>query len=176
MDLFEAPFIAIRSFLETGGQVLWAILAVTFLLWTLIIERLYFFRASVPKIIENYLREWQERSDKTSWHAHKIREMLISEFRIEVRKYLKIIQVLMVLLPLLGLLGTVTGMIQVFNVMAVAGTSNARLMAAGVSAATIPTMAGLVAALSGFYFAMSLQRRAKDKVQVLEDSLLIHQV
>lgn len=81
----------------------------------------------------------------------------------------------MVLLPLLGLLGTVTGMIQVFNVMAVAGTSNARLMAAGVSAATIPTMAGLVAALSGLYFASSLQRRAKDKIQILEDSLLIHQ-
>lgn len=175
MDILEAPFVAIRNFLETGGQVLWAILAVTILLWTLIIERLYFFRTVVPRIIEDCLHEWQARSDKASWHSHKIREMLISEFRIEVRKYLKIIQVLMVLLPLLGLLGTVTGMIQVFNVMAVAGTSNARLMAAGVSAATIPTMAGLVAALSGLYFASSLQRRAKDKVQILEDSMLVHQ-
>lgn len=175
MDILEAPFVAIRNFLETGGQVLWAILAVTILLWTLIVERLYFFRTAVPRIIERCMREWQARADKTSWHSQKIREMLISEFRIEVRKYLKIIQVLMVLLPLLGLLGTVTGMIQVFNVMAVAGTSNARLMAAGVSAATIPTMAGLVAALSGLYFAASLQRRARDKIQLLEDSLLLHQ-
>lgn len=175
MNLLEAPFIAIRSFLETGGQVLWAILFVTILLWTLIIERLYFFRNGVPRLIEKCIREWAGRKDKDSWHSGKIREMMISQFRIEVRQYIKIIQVLMVLLPLLGLLGTVTGMIQVFNVMAVAGTSNARLMAAGVSAATIPTMAGLVAALSGLYFASSLQRNAREKIQLLEDLLVIHE-
>jgi biopolymer transport protein ExbB len=49
--------------------------------------------------------------------------------------------------------------------MAFVGTSNARLMAGGVSAATIPTMAGLVAALSGFYLAIYLQRRANAEVQ-----------
>jgi biopolymer transport protein ExbB len=63
-------------------------------------------------------------------------------------------------------------MIQVFNVMAVAGTSNARLMAGGVSAATIPTMAGLVAALSGYYFAGWLQRRADDEIQKVADLLV----
>jgi len=49
----------------------------------------------------------------------------------------------------LGLLGTVTGMIEVFEVMAQSGSGNPRSMAAGVSKATIPTMAGMVAALSG---------------------------
>ncbi len=77
----------------------------------------------------------------------------------------------MAILPLLGLLGTVTGMIQVFNVMAVVGTSNARLMAGGVSAATIPTMAGLVAALSGLYLAVYLQRRANKAAHVITDIL-----
>ncbi len=77
----------------------------------------------------------------------------------------------MAILPLLGLLGTVTGMIQVFNVMAVVGTSNARLMAGGVSAATIPTMAGLVAALSGLYLAVYLQRRANKATHVITDIL-----
>lgn len=38
---------------------------------------------------------------------------------------------------MIGLLGTVTGMISVFDVMAVQGTSNARLMAAGISMATM---------------------------------------
>ena len=47
------------------------------------------------------------------------------------------IKTLMAVLPLLGLLGTVTGMVQVFDVMAITGTGNARLMAGGVSAATI---------------------------------------
>ena len=77
----------------------------------------------------------------------------------------------MVLLPLLGLLGTVTGMIQVFNVMSFVGTSNARLMAGGVSAATIPTMSGLVAALSGFYLAIYLQRRANAEVRHVQGLL-----
>ena len=59
--------------------------------------------------------------------------------------------------------------------MAVAGTSNARLMAGGVSAATIPTMAGLVAALSGLYFASALQRRADHEIQAFKDSLEIEE-
>ena len=32
---FDAPFIAIRSFFEAGGDVLWAIFAVTMLMWSL---------------------------------------------------------------------------------------------------------------------------------------------
>jgi biopolymer transport protein ExbB len=83
------------------------------------------------------------------------------------------IKTLMAILPLLGLLGTVTGMILVFDVMAFAGTGNARLMAGGVSAATIPTMSGLVAALSGLYLATYLERRAGKEVQRFEE-LLVH--
>jgi len=79
----------------------------------------------------------------------------------------------MAVLPLLGLLGTVTGMIQVFDVMAFTGTGNARLMAGGVSAATIPTMSGLVAALSGLYLATYLEQRADNKIKHAED-LLVH--
>jgi len=49
-------------------------------------------------------------------------------------------------------------MIQVFDVMAFSGSSNARLMAGGVFKATIPTMAGMVAALSGLIFATIFPR------------------
>ena len=49
-----------------------------------------------------------------------------------------------------GLLGTVTGMIEVLQVMACNGGGDARAMAGGVSKATLPTMAGMVVALSGF--------------------------
>ena len=53
--------------------------------------------------------------------------------------------------PLFGLLGTVTGMIEVFQVMAFNGGGDARAMAGGVSKATLPTMAGMVVALSGVF-------------------------
>jgi biopolymer transport protein ExbB len=60
----------------------------------------------------------------------------------------------------MGLLGTVTGMIEVFEVMAISGSGNPRSMAAGVSKATVPTMAGMVAALSGVAMSAYLQGRA----------------
>ena len=75
--------------------------------------------------------------------------------------------------PLLGLLGTVTGMVEVFDVMAFTGSSNARAMAAGVSKATIPTMAGMVASLSGLYFSSALERRAKRSMQRVSDDMVL---
>lgn len=171
MYFLEEPFISIRSFFEAGGNVLWAIFVVTMLMWTLIVERFWFFRAVLPRIIRSTVGEWDARPEKLSWNAAKIREQMISEVSVKSHRYISIVQVLMVLLPLLGLLGTVTGMIQVFNIMAIAGTSNARLMAGGVSAATIPTMAGLVAALSGLYLTAHLKKRADGVVKSLEDVL-----
>ena len=74
---------------------------------------------------------------------------------------------------LLGLLGTVTGMVEVFDVMAVTGSSNARLMAAGISKATIPTMAGLVASLSGLIFINTFDRNVQKASHRISDDLLI---
>jgi biopolymer transport protein ExbB len=55
--------------------------------------------------------------------------------------------------------------------MAISGTSNARSMAAGVSRATIPTMAGMVGALSGVFLVTLLTRLVKDELNRLEDGL-----
>ena len=165
------PWIAIRSFFEAGGNVLWAIFAATVIMWTLIIERIWYFRTGLWPEITAAHEEWIHRANKSSWASRKIRRQLISEISTSAKHNVATIQVLMAILPLLGLLGTVTGMIQVFNVMAVAGTSNARLMAGGVSAATIPTMSGLVAALSGLYLAVYLKRRADHAASIITDML-----
>ena len=70
MYFLEAPYIAIRSFFEAGGDVLWAIFAVTILMWTLIIERLWFFRSVLPRLFASTLHEWESREDKISWQSH----------------------------------------------------------------------------------------------------------
>lgn len=173
MGIFSDGFAAIRSFFEAGGDVLWAIFAVTTLMWTFIIERLWFMSRILPGRIEQTLRAWQDLPELSNWQQSSVRRQLISEVAIEARRYLVLIKTLMAVLPLLGLLGTVTGMIQVFDVMAFTGTGNARLMADGVSAATIPTMSGLVAALSGLYLATHLEQTADRRVQLAED-LLVH--
>ena len=84
------------------------------------------------------------------------------------------IKTLVAMCPLIGLLGTVTGMISVFETMAQQGTGNPRLMASGISMATIPTMAGMVAALSGVFFSSRLDAKVKLAKAKLIDSLPHH--
>ena len=78
---------------------------------------------------------------------------------------------LVALAPLLGLMGTVTGMIEVFEIMAITDGADAKAMSAGVSRATIPTMAGMVASLSGILFTSGMDRRAARAVQEVDDRL-----
>ena len=78
---------------------------------------------------------------------------------------------LVALAPLFGLLGTVTGMIVVFDVMAFTGGGDAKAMAGGVSQATVPTMSGMVAALSGVFGLTYVERSAEREKHLLEDHL-----
>jgi biopolymer transport protein ExbB len=172
--LFETFIAPIRDFFETGGNVLYGILFVTILMWTLIVERIWFYYFVLPAKARETEQAWNDRPDTHSWYARQIRQQMVSEVGVDCRRYLPIIKSLMAILPLLGLLGTVTGMISVFDAMAFAGTGNARLMAAGVSRATIPTMSGLVAALSGLYFVTWLDQKSRTEVEKVEDMLAHH--
>lgn len=174
MNLFSGFFEGIDQFLHSGGTILWVILLVSIALWCLIVERLLFFRLSYPKLREQCLTEWNGRCDKVSQKALNIRNAIISKAHISMNKTVPIIQMLIKLCPLLGLLGTVTGMIHVFDVLAVTGTGNARAMASGVSHATIPTMAGMVIAISGLYFSKLIEERVNDETHHLADLLKYH--
>ncbi len=164
-------YAGLLEFLETGGWVLSVIMVATFVMWAYIIERLWFFSVGMGKVSKRAIDTWATRSDHRSWQAHMIREKLISEARMEAERSIPLIKTLVAIAPLLGLLGTVTGMIEVFDVMAITGSSNARAMASGVSKATIPTMAGMVASLSGVFFSNLLDRRSKRVVDELSDDL-----
>lgn len=173
LELISNPYDALLDFLAAGGAVLVAIMVTTFVMWALIIERLMYWGGAHSGVVKRAQRAWSARSDHKSWYAHAVRERLISEAVQEASRFNGVIQALVAVTPLLGLLGTVTGMVQVFDVMAVTGSSNARLMAAGISKATIPTMAGLVASLSGLVFINAFDRNVQKASHQISDELLI---
>ncbi len=161
----------IKAFMEQGGPVLIWISLLTLVMWTLIIERSWFFRGALKGEVQDVLDTWEAREERKSWNARKIRDALISRVSLKVDVNMSMIQALVALAPLLGLLGTVTGMIEVFNVLAVTGGGDAKSMAGGVSQATIPTMAGMVAALSGVFGNTYVTNTADREKQLLEDRL-----
>lgn len=162
---------AIAEFMDRGGPVLNLIAILLFVKWTLILERFWFLATVHKKNVSAALAEWNARTDKKSWHARAIRQELISRVSLDLRSTLPFIEVLVVICPLFGLLGTVTGMIEVFYVMAVSGGGDAKQMSSGVARATIPTMAGMVGALSGVFLVTILARQAKRNIAILEDGM-----
>ncbi|GHF98260.1 MotA/TolQ/ExbB proton channel family protein [Thalassotalea marina] len=170
MELLES----VRSFIATGGNVLYFVAVALFLMWILMIERFWFLASVYPKMRDNIIAKWDARTDTTSWYAHRIRDTWISEATELLDRNMLTIKTLVAMCPLIGLLGTVTGMISVFETMAQQGTGNPRLMAAGISMATIPTMAGMVAALSGVFFSSRLDAKVKLAKAKLIDSLPHH--
>lgn len=162
---------AIYQFLERGGDVLLVIGGIIFVMWALIVERVLFYRYGYEALSDSAVGRWEARRERRSWEAHQIRESMIAEARMALNASLPMIRALVNLCPLMGLLGTVTGMMQVFDVMAVTGTGSARSMASGISKATIPTMAGMVGALTGVFVIAALERGAKRRATHLADEL-----
>ena len=71
-----------------------------------------------------------------------------------------LISTLIKICPLLGLLGTVMGMLEVFDALAATGANNPRSMAAGISKATVTTLAGMVVAIVALLANLFVERRA----------------
>jgi biopolymer transport protein ExbB len=162
---------ALMDYFHAGGWVLYGILIVTIIMWTFILERYWYFLFVHKHKVAAAVKAWESRTDTESWYALRIRERLVSEVSIDASQFLLLIRTCIAVLPLLGLLGTVTGMIDVFSVLSSLGTSNARAMANGVSHATIPTMSGMVAAISGIFFSAQLDRWATNESEEIDDRL-----
>lgn len=170
--MFNDAYLALIRFMEMGGDVLWLIALITFLMWTLIFERIWFFQSEHKSLVREATENWEGRAERNSWSAHQIREALISDASDRITGSLPIIQTCVALCPLFGLLGTVTGMITVFDAMATQG-GNARSMAAGVSMATIPTMSGMIASLSGLVASTFIKRKVEYEIELFEDHLTL---
>jgi biopolymer transport protein ExbB len=108
------------------------------------------------RLVRGYL---EERSGSPALDREILKQCSLGE-RLALREHLAVIAVLAGVAPLLGLLGTVLGMIEIFDVISIFGTGNAKAMAGGISVAMITTQAGLLVAIPGLFLSRSLMRRA----------------
>ena len=151
------PFVSLLDFFDRGGPVIFILFVVAIIMITLLVERLIFFINDLKKLSAGRVSEVRECPSDNKWIRNKIKLKNISILNSQSSKNFLMIQGLTALCPLLGLLGTVTGMIEVFDIMAITGTGNARAMASGIARATLPTMTGLFISIVGLFLLTAIK-------------------
>ena len=163
------PVVAVGDLVAGGGPwVVW-IFASGVVLWTIVLERYWYFSRILPREAERMLAQWRARADHKSWCARAIRQAMISKLNAGMSSNLTLLRVLVPLSPLLGLIGTVSGMLNVFESMALRGTADARTMANGVSEAMICTLTGLAVSITGLYPVYYFNSRTRRETELLAD-------
>ncbi|MFP4163702.1 MAG: MotA/TolQ/ExbB proton channel family protein [Chitinispirillaceae bacterium] len=98
-------------------------------------------------VVARVVRTCLEHSKWNRSSAEKaVREILVEEVPL-LNKHLSTLAVIAGAAPLLGLLGTVTGMINLFEVITSYGTGDPKIMAGGISEALVTTQMGLIIAV-----------------------------
>ncbi len=174
----------LSDYLRAGGIVMLPLIAVSVLMWLLIVDRALFIRrlrrrsmsfedaaelmrsgrlvrpgssgGATGLLVQRFIAARSGRKEVDRY----ILDETVATLQRSLSARLPVIGVLAAIAPLLGLLGTVLGMIATFEVMAVFGTGNARAMAGGISEALISTQTGLLVAIPGLYMKGFLDRRA----------------
>jgi len=175
---FDAYRLTLDQFLQAGGWVMQVIVLLCLLLFSLLAERYWFCLRGYRELYRQQIaheRQFQRVLCPLSLlriQRDPLLRSLICDLKLALNERLGMIRSLIALCPLLGLLGTVSGMIQVFDVLAVSGTGNPRLMAAGIASATLPTLAGMAVSVTGLLLYSYLKSWSDRKQQQLNSHLL----
>lgn len=146
-------------FFEEGGVVLLALMALGLMLVLLLTERALYLGLV-------YRRNRQRIHRKLSGLKHPYRKLsLIGDAELDLQAHFPLIKCLIGLCPLLGLLGTVSGMIDLFDTLAVQSSGNIKLMAAGVAKTVYPTLTGMSLALITLLLLHPLEQYRQKELQ-----------
>jgi biopolymer transport protein ExbB len=169
---WSSPLEALSDLVAQGGPfVIWIFLC-GLLMWTLVVERAWYFSRILPEQTKEALAAWQARREHHTWCARQIRRAMISRVNTAMNANQLVLRTLVPMAPLLGLIGTVSGMLEVFDSMALRGSADARAMASGVSEAMICTLTGLAVSITGLYPNYYFHRRTRLETELLADRLV----
>lgn len=184
---------------QSGGPLVWPILAILAIACLLIAERLVFLlrnRVNAHRLFENLATmaeqgDWQGCRDHCGRlagkplarvlaagidHCRGSRELMENGLQEAIlreippmERFLASLAMLAAIAPLLGLLGTVTGMIDTFHVITQYGTGDPRMMSGGISVALVTTMLGLGVAIPIMIVHTLLNRAVDNRIAELEE-------
>lgn len=149
---------SVQRLFAAGGVVLIALAVTAFVLWSMLLAKVWALKIEFPKLlkaVQQNISHHQLR--QTIWQA----QLLLNHSMGMIRTTINVC-------PLLGLTGTVVGMIEIFDVISYSGVANAQIMAGAVARAILPTMAGMVIAISAMFLFVYLQRLVAAKRLLLE--------
>jgi biopolymer transport protein ExbB len=191
----------VYEIIESGGILMWPIIACSVMAMAIICERFWTLRSSriiphrlVAQIWSLY-REKQLDSARIRTlgrssplgavlaaglnnhrHGRDVMKDAIEEAGRQVvhelGKFLNTLGTIASVSPLLGLLGTVLGMIKVFSAITAVGVGDPSVLAGGISEALITTAAGLSVAIPSLMFHRYFQGRVIELVLKMEEEAL----
>jgi biopolymer transport protein ExbB len=187
-----------------GGPIMYPILACSIVGLAVFLERLAFLRRRhlLPeRFVRGVTRAWQRGEFEVAWRLCQQQNLPLARIlRAGLRKVkegpqeveraievtgsheagvleanLRFLGAISNIAPMLGFLGTVTGLITAFNVIAVQGTGDPKLMADGVSEALITTEFGLfvgIPALGAYHYLRGKVDRLLHEMEAITIELL----
>jgi biopolymer transport protein ExbB len=161
-------------FFQSGGPVMYPLLACSFIVMTVVIERAVFWtRTGMQRdaaLVDDVLElcragDWEAVRRKTAGSRDYVVRILVSgilhrDFSMlkameaaaadevqRMRRYMGVLDTMITVAPLLGIFGTVTGIITSFEMLGAAGITQPQMVTAGVAEALITTATGLAIAI-----------------------------
>ncbi len=178
------------SVMQQGGVDMWILLALSIIVITIVIERIYFFSTqhgdtkgllrqlgqkisaddldgaikicqSSKGMLPRILEFGLRRGEKNRADITDALSIALMEHLNALERNLGIIGTIAVIAPFVGLAGTVLGIIKAFQEIALKGNSTPAVVAAGVSEALVTTFGGLVVAIVAVIFFNIFKSRIK---------------
>ena len=178
----ESPWQFIFDVWQDGGLVMFPLLLVALMIYTVATSLLLHFRqrgyrhlrddtvagwVKAPETGEGevgeIIRYTQDDVQKVDEVHSRFSEVIASRLPFFERRLVYLIT-LVATAPLLGLLGTVMGMLMTFKGLSVGGGKLVDVVASGISEALITTEMGLLIAVPGYFMAYAIKRR-KDEYE-----------
>ncbi len=185
----------IYEILHSGGPVIWPLLLCSFVVVTIIIERLLFWtqieRKRNHKLLDRVLHlaesgDWPKIKKKTQGCADHVLRILnvgilhrdydmakameaeAQDMVKKMSRFMTVLDTMITVAPLLGIFGTVLGIISSFEMLDASGIADPKLVTGGIAQALITTAAGLAISITTVFPYNYFKSRIEDSIHVME--------